>query len=212
MRQAVPLHQQLAATIKGHVKAIKLHTQQIVTLQSQAAAAAALQPGAWEAIALQSGWSNVSGAIPAQARLLTTTTVQVVGNIQGGSTGDGTIIGTLTKGYYNTVHAHTFAGTAVAGAESVEHDGGFSGSILVPSGTNNVFGTVSGSTCEIVFGPGGTQFSPALDDNGAFPKTNINMNVPCITLDTSGNLSIANFDPNVTQISFHEAGLPLFTG
>jgi hypothetical protein len=114
-------HQVLPAMIKAATTKLALHTQQITTLQSQSAAAQALVPGDWEAITLEAGWSNVSGAIPAQARLLTTTTVQIIANIEGGTTSNGTVIGTLTAGFYNTVHSHTFSVTAVAGAAAVSN-------------------------------------------------------------------------------------------
>jgi hypothetical protein len=112
--------------LKEHITALKLHTQQITTLQSQAAASQALVPGDWEAILLTGGWSNLAGYIPAQARIMQAGMTQIVGHITGGTVTNGTVIGTLTSGYFNTVHAHTFSANAVTGAAAVSHAGAVS--------------------------------------------------------------------------------------
>jgi hypothetical protein len=122
-RQPVPIHERLPATIKAHITALKLHTQQITTLQSQAAATTALVPGDWEDILMTAGWSALSGFIPPQVRILQNGMSQLIGHITGGTTANGTVIGTLTSGFFNTVHAHTFAANAVAGAAAVSHAG-----------------------------------------------------------------------------------------
>lgn len=121
-----PGHLRFPAIIREHVTAIKLHTQQIVTLQSQARASAALVPGDWEAILLTGGWSNLAGFIPAQVRIQQSGMSYLIGHITGGSTASGTVIGTLTSGFFNTVHAHTFSCNAVTGAQSAAHAGAVS--------------------------------------------------------------------------------------
>jgi hypothetical protein len=248
----------LPATIKSAVTKLALHTQQIVTLQSQASAAGALVPGDWAALTLQAGWANVSGAIPAQVRLLTTTTIQLIANIENGTTADGTVIATLPAGYYNTVHSHTFSVTAVAGAAAVANpvsqgslastavtagaltDAG--GSLTGEGGTpGNVINSSPVGTAPDTYTPSyeqelanrlnGTESSAALY---VFPNLNLNSgavgaqnvasgdllgnqttaisyNGPAITLSTSGTLTLYNVNENVTQVSFHESGLPLFT-
>lgn len=118
-----PLHMRLASIIQGHVTSLKLHTQQITTLQSQAAATTALVPGDWESVILTGGWSNLAGYIPAQARIMQAGMTQLVGHITGGTVTNGTVIGTLTAGYFNTVHAHTFSANAVTGAATAAHAG-----------------------------------------------------------------------------------------
>jgi hypothetical protein len=231
---AKPMRDRFAAMVKGHDDTLKLHKQQIVLLQSQVAATSALVPGSWETIQLTGGWSNVSGAIPAQARLLTSTTLQIVANIQGGTTTDNTVIGTLTAGFYNTVHSHTFGITAVSGAAAVSSavtQGSLqntAGTLDVGSGTNipatdHTF-SLSGSDFahgSVKMGPssgnqisnnaGGTPFTLASGTLNSGQSTNINYNRPCATLGTDGTIRILNVQTAVQHISFHEAGLPLFT-
>jgi len=227
-----PIAARIAATIAGHARSLALHTQQIVTLQSQVAATSALVPGSWETITLASGWSNVAGQIPAQARLLTSTTVQIIGNIQGGATADNTLIGTLTGGFYNTVHSHSFGITAVTGAAAVSaavstgslasKAGTIDAGTQIPA-TDHTF-ALSGSsfaTGSVHMGPSsGNQFSNnagastiTLNNAALNPgqTTTVNYNKPTCTLGTDGTLRIFNVNSSVGQLSFHEAGLPLFT-
>lgn len=244
-RQPVPLHQQLAAQIKGAATSLKLHTQQIVTLQSQASAAAALVPGDWEDITLANGWANVAGAIPAQARLITSTTVQIIGNIHGGTTTNGTTIGSLTAGFFNTVHGHTFDAVAVTGAAAVSVAGDVSGSVDnsgLADGTINgnsattglSDGTINGNSSSASgsgshshgsgsyavgngthnHGGGSMAIANGNHQHGSSAMaaaTPVNYNAPSITLGTDGTLKINNVNGAVTQLSFHEASLPLFT-
>jgi hypothetical protein len=118
-----PLHMRLPAIIRSHIEKLGLHTQQITTLQSRVAATTALVPGDWESILLTGGWSAQAGFIPPQVRILQNGMSQLIGHITGGSTASGTVIGTLTSGFFNTVHAHTFAANAVTGAQSASHAG-----------------------------------------------------------------------------------------
>lgn len=94
-------------------------------LNTQGSAIASLTPGSWEPLTLAGGWSNVSGYIPAQVRILQNGLAQLVGHIEGGST-SGTIA-TLTAGYYNPVHAHSFTANVLAGASAVTVTGAVSG-------------------------------------------------------------------------------------
>jgi hypothetical protein len=244
-RQPIALHNRLASTIAGHVKTIALHTQQIVNLQSQVAAAGSLAPGAWEPITLAAGWVSVPGSIPAQARLITSTTVQVIGNIQGGTTANATVIGSLTAGFFNTVHAHTFQAVAVAGAAAVAAAGTVSG-MVDNAGVNN--GNLQGSSTTDGISNGNIQnFTASASGSGSHEHaagglsvisgthfhtshnfsiidghhqhgstalasaTPVNYNAPSVTLGTDGSLTIMNVSPTITQLSFHEASLPLFT-
>ncbi len=115
-----------AVTIAQTYKLVNNAHQRINTLGSQVAS---LTPGSWEDIALSGGWSNLSGYIPSMAQIARLGAVQIVGHLTGGTTTDGTVIGTLTAGYYNTAYAHSFTCTVMTGA-----------------GATSVAGTVSGST------------------------------------------------------------------
>jgi hypothetical protein len=197
--------------------------QRLNTLGSQLSA---LQPGAWQALSLENDWANMSGYIPAQVQILQSGLAQLTGHISGGTVSAGILIATLPSGYYNTVHAHQFTANVLSGASAVENavstgsfdNGSLVGSILVPSGTNNVTGTVSGSTCTIVFGPGGTQFSPSLEDDSAAyagqdissQSTNINYNTAVLELTTTGELLLYNAASAAEQLSFTQL-LPLVT-
>jgi hypothetical protein len=116
----------LPAIIRSHIEKLGLHTQQITTLQSRVAATTALVPGDWEDILLTGGWSNLAGFIPAQVRIQQAGMSYLIGHITGGSTANGTVIGTLTAGFFNTVHAHSFSLNAVAGAQSSARAGAVS--------------------------------------------------------------------------------------
>jgi hypothetical protein len=218
-RQAVPLPNRLASAVKGAVKAIGLHAQQITTLQSQVAALSALKPGAWENITLQNGWSNVAGYVPAQVRILQSGTTQIIGHIQGGGTSDGTVVGVLGKGFYNTVNAHSFTINVLSGAAAVSVQGTISGQTDTNGLSNaNTVGTsdsASGSGSHS-HGPGSyTVSNPGhvhTNAGGNFqPATPVNYNTAIMTLDASGNLTLANCSSSATQLSFSEL-LPLFTG
>jgi len=141
-RVPIPYRDRLARTIKGTGDIIKLQAQQLVSLQSTVVS---LQPGDWELITLESGWSSVAGYIPAQVRVLGGGQAQLVGHIQGGATANGTLIGTLTAGYFNTVHAHAFTANVLAGAAAVPVNGTVTGD----SDTGELNdGTISGYTQE----------------------------------------------------------------
>lgn len=237
-KHPVPLHLRLAATIKSGVTSAALHAQQITTLQSQSALYSNLVPGSWEAITLENGWSNVAGSVPAQVRLITTSTIQIIGNIQGGTVTDGTVIGTLTAGFYNATHSHNVSLTAVAGAESV-NNAVTQGQLMDKGGSvNNLNVTLpviqiptsnhTINSTPFTLGPSGVQFQNAnnnnpgtLQNNGNTTLNNdmlhnnqttpINFNSGTLIIGTDGTLKISNLNSAVTQISFHENGIPLFT-
>ena len=200
-----------------------------------------LTPGDWELVTLSAGWSNVPGYIPAQVRIVQNGMSQVVGHIQGGTVSDGTVIGTLTSGYYNTVHSHTFTVNSVTGAAASSQAGTLSsgagalsdlaGDLSSGAGTltdlagNLTSGTVSGSAfgslnvanTALTLHSGAvsvptplTLHSGAVSVTSGTTATPVNKNSPTITLGTSGQLTIANVDPNVTQLSFSQL-LPLVT-
>jgi hypothetical protein len=205
-------HLVVPAMIKGAATTLAKHTQMITTLQTKAAATSALIPGAWDTITPLAGWSNVSGAVPFQARLLTTTTVQLIANLEGGTVANGTVIGQMASGFYNTVHSHTFAVTAVAGAAAVANP---VEQLTVTSPGHipvnyHAFPVVDG---QIEIGAGDLGSNDTGDGDTAFSAqtTSINYNGAACTLGTDGSLTLYNVHSSVTQISFHEASLPLFT-
>lgn len=160
--------QQLPKSIKGAFDAVKLHAQQITTLQSQTAA---LVPGDWEDIALDAGWSPLGGYIPPQVRILQNGMSQLIGHVTGGSVGDGTVIGTLTAGFFNPVHAHTFTVNAVTGASAAAHAGSL----------NNTAGAITASNVSV----------PSADHTfqAALPTSNIPTSDHTFTV-TSGHITI----------------------
>ena len=193
-----------------------------------------LTPGDWELVTLGGGWSNVAGYIPAQVRIVQAGMSQVVGHIEGGTVTDGTIIGTLTSGYYNAVHAHAFTVNSVTGAAASAQAGSLSsgagalsdlaGDLTSGAGTltdlaaSMTSGTVSGTAfgalnvanTAVVLHSGAVSVPTALTLHSAVTATPVNRNSPTITLSTAGALTIANVDPNVTQLSFSQL-LPLVT-
>ena len=236
-----PLHKRVAHDIKETIHKTRLHSRQIAALQSGqgvvqaqiagvSAQVAAMQPGAWALISLQAGWANLGGYIPAQVRILQNGMSQVIGHIHGGTITDGTLIGTLAGGFFNTAHAHKFTGNATTGAGAVAHPGtGNVGDSLVlaspllstqiPTSDHTVNVTGSGSG-HIVLGPSGTTFqnipggqftgTTTIHNTATAGTTNVNKNTPVILLSTSGQLTVMNFDPNVTELSFSEL-IPLIT-
>ena len=138
MRFPNQLQNRAAATIASTARLVGTAHQRLNTIGSQVSA---LTPGSWELLTLAGGWSNVSGYIPAQVRILQAGQAQIVGHIQGGAT-SGTIA-TLTAGYYNPVHAHSFTANVLAGASAVSVSGSVSGSSDTAGLTD---GTISGIT------------------------------------------------------------------
>ena len=233
-----PIRSRLPHDIKETLHKTRLHSRQIAALQSgqgvvQAqiagvqAQVAALQPGAWALISLGAGWANLGGYIPAQVRILQNGMSQVIGHIHGGTVTDGTLIGTLAGGFFNTSHAHKFTGNATLGAAAVAHPG--SGNVndslvlaaplpttLIPTG-DHVVNVVSG---HITLGPSGTTFqnipgasytgTTTMHNTALSSSTNVSKNSPFINLSVSGQLTIMNFDPHVTELSFSEL-IPLIT-
>ena len=181
-------------------------------------------------ISLQAGWANVTGYIPAQVRILQDGMSQVIGHIHGGTITDGTLIGTLAGGFFNPTHAHKFTANATLGAASVAHPG--TGSVTnalveaspiattqIPTSDHTINVTGSGSG-HIILGPSGAQFqnlpggsftgTTSIHNTSLAASTNINRNTPVILLSASGQLTVRNFDPNVTELSFSEL-IPLVT-
>jgi hypothetical protein len=155
-------------------KLVQTAHQRLNTIGSQVSA---LQPGDWTPLTLENGWSNLSGYIPAQVRIMQNGLAQITGHISGGTVSSAILIATLPGGYFNPVHAHQFTANVLAGAASVSsavsqgslqdgsvtqgslQDGTVSlGSIpAIPTGNRTYTGTVSGSTCSITLGPGNSQ-------------------------------------------------------
>jgi len=209
------LQNRAAATIAQTRKLVQNAHQRLNTVVSQVTA---LTPGSWELVTLQHGWSNVPGYIPAQVRILQNGMSQLVGHIEGGTTTDGTVIGTLTAGFFNAVHAHSFTANVLAGASAVSVQGAISGQTDT-NGLSNAFTTgnsasASGSGAH-THGPGSYEVSGPghvhTNVGGSFvPATSINYNTVTLTLDTSGNLTLTNCSPAAQQLSFSEL-LPLVT-
>ena len=113
-----------AATIAKTARLVTVAHVRLNTLGSQVSA---LTPGDWELLTLEAGWTSLPGYIPAQVRILQNGMSQLVGHIEGGTVTNGTVIGTLTSGYYNAVHAHSFTANVLAGAAAVSVAGAVSG-------------------------------------------------------------------------------------
>jgi hypothetical protein len=198
-------------------------------LNTQGSAIAALTTGDWEALTLEAGWSNISGYIPAQVRIQQSGVALLVGHIEGGTVTNGTVIATLSSGYYNPTHAHSFNANVLAGASAVAVSladasiGGTTDTDGVPDGTT------SGSSGQINTGGAGAAHthgsgSYALTDGMhshdgssgagslavAGPTTPISYNTPTLTVNTSGELILTNCSSAATQLSFSEQ-LPLVT-
>lgn len=196
--------------------------QRLNTLGSQVSS---LTPGDWQPLTLENSWSNVSGYIPAQVRILQNGMAQVIGHIQGGTVSSGILIATLGSGYYNAVHAHSFTANVLAGASAVAVAGTISGtsdsnalsdgSVTNNSGiVNTGLGFSAGSDDHAHF-PGtydlnNSSHSHTNAGGGLVPSTAVNYNTAMLTLDTSGNLKLYNASSSATQLSFNET-LPLVT-
>jgi hypothetical protein len=129
-----------AATIARSARLVQAAHQRLNTQGSQIAS---LTPGSWQALTLEAGWTNVAGYIPAQVRIQQSGVALLVGHIQGGAVANGTLIATLSAGYYNAVHAHSFTANVLAGAAAVSVSGSVSGTSDTAGLTD---GTINGST------------------------------------------------------------------
>jgi hypothetical protein len=208
-----------AITIAHTARLVQTAHQRLNTLGSQIAS---LTPGDWESLTLEAGWSNVSGYIPAQVRILQYGMAQIVGHIQGGTTTNGTTIATLGSGYYNPNHAHSFTANVLAGASAVSVSGTISGTTdqngLSSPGTVGTSGTVNGGSAGNSdhthsagsYEVGSGQHQHTNTSGGQIPATPVNYNTVILSLDTSGNLTIQNCSSSATEISFNET-LPLAT-
>lgn len=208
-----------ATTIAKTARLVQTAHQRLNTLGSQVSS---LTPGSWELLTLAAGWSNVSGYIPAQVRILQNGLAQLVGHIQGGTTTDGTPIATLTSGYYNTVHAHSFTANVLAGASAVSVAGTISGTtdtngLNNPAITNNSGITVAGNpaSADHQHFPGTYNVADGTHEHtnvsgGQIPATPVNYCTVILSLSTSGVLTLTNCSSSATQLSFNE-NLPLVT-
>lgn len=129
-----------AATIARTADLVANAHQRLNNIGSQVSS---LTPGDWEPLTLSGGWSNLPGYIPAQARILQAGLVQLVGHIEGGTTANGTVIGTLTAGYFDATYSHAFTANVLTGAAAVSVSGAISGSTDINALTD---GGVSGGT------------------------------------------------------------------
>jgi hypothetical protein len=213
------LQNRAAATIAQTARLVTTAHQRLNTIGSQVSS---LTPGDWEALTLDAGWSNVSGYIPAQVRILQNGLAQLVGHIQGGTTTNGTTIATLGAGFYNPEHAHSFTANVLAGAAAVSVAGTISGTTdnngLTDSSTGGQSGIVVAgnptSSAHEHF-PGTYDVNNAAHQHtnlsgGQVPATPVNYNTVILSLSTSGVLTIQNCPAAATQISFNE-NLPLVT-
>jgi len=201
------LQSKLASTIKTATTTLALHTQQITTLQSVTNQTTTQLPGPWSLITLQGGWSNVSGAIAAQWRGASTTTTEIIGNIRGGTTSDGTVIGYIPSGFFNTVYVHWIGAVAVAGASSVTISGSVTDGFVSEGELINGTSSVSGSTATL----NDLYLHATQALNNTATTSTVNYNRPCIKVGTDGSLTLYNVNSHVTQLSFHDPSLPLFT-
>lgn len=228
----VPIDKRAAAVVKSTANRTTYAEQRLDSVGSQVNT---LLPGAWSPITLAASWANVGGYIPAQAQLLTQTVVLLVANISGGTTTDGTLIGTLPDGMFNAGVSHLVAVTARTGAAAAAA----AGTVTTNTVTQGVLvdGTVNLPTTLIPtndhsltgvtdLGPSGLQFDniPAASTGtlnnlnvtsgqhltSNVTSTAVDYNSPCLVVDTSGGLTIFNLNSNVTQISFTQL-MPLIS-
>lgn len=151
MRFPNQLRNRAAATIATTADLLNNAHQRLNVIGSQVSS---LTPGDWTDITLAAGWSNLAGYIPAQARIMQAGMAQIVGHIEGGTTANGTIIGTLAAGYYNTAYQHSFTANVMSGAAAVSVAGTISGSTDSNALTN---GGISGATTSNADTDGSTQ-------------------------------------------------------
>jgi hypothetical protein len=77
------------------------------------------QASDWQLITPTGGWSAVSGLIKPQVRTTAAGSAEIIGNLQGGTTTDSTVIGTLPAGTFSTTNAHYAPLEAITGAAAV---------------------------------------------------------------------------------------------
>lgn len=134
------LHQRAAKVIASTAKLVNAAHQRLNTQGSQIAS---LTPGSWEPLTLAAGWANVPGFIPAQVRIQQAGQALLVGHIENGTTANNTVIGTLTAGFFNPEHAHSFTANVLAGAAAVS----VAGTVTGDSDTSGLAdGTINGSS------------------------------------------------------------------
>jgi hypothetical protein len=175
------LRHRAAATIARTDETATNAQQRLNTLGSKVAS---LTPGSFENIPLSGGWANIAGYVPAMCQIQNAGMSYLVAHIEGGTVANGTVIGTLTPGYYNTTYQHAFTVNAMTGAQASQ--AGFVTNpqvsqaslpalplsdhtfpiprFSVPDDVFNVVGTVSGTTSTwtagstYVFGTSGAVF------------------------------------------------------
>jgi hypothetical protein len=130
----------------------------------------------WNTLTLTSGWGNVSGKAAAQYRASGTDSVEIIGNISGGTVTDGTTIATLPSGS-RPANGHSFNIAAVTGAQTA------------PITATTTTGTTSSFT-----GSGGVnntpiEASPAAGSQGAYGSLTLaNLNDLVSFVDALGSI------------------------
>ena len=210
------LKDRLAHTIASTQRAVNTAHQRLNSIGSQVSA---LVPGDWQPVTLTASWINLPGYIPAQVRIQQAGLALLVGTIDGGLTPDGTIIGTLPDGYYSPAWSQAFPVTVMTGAAASSQPGvltDLAGDL--GSGTVSCSGALAG-TAPATYNAGYEQslanrinyslvVATGLSLHSGATTTPVNMNTPMMTVDTSGNLTLANCPATATQLSFCEH-LPL---
>lgn len=79
------------------------------------------QTGGWTLLTPASGWTTVSGLIAPQVRTTTAGSSEIIGNLQGTTTADSTIVATLPAGTFSTTSAHYAPLEAITGAAAVSN-------------------------------------------------------------------------------------------
>jgi hypothetical protein len=175
-----------------------------------------LGAGAWSALTLGTDWSNQSGYVPAQVRIVTPGVAQITGtmNYSGGGVLPGSQIATLPSGFRFT--SQQMAPVTVTDVFTADQ------SIFPVNGITDSNGLtapdITGST-GIVIDNNPTSadhqhFNGTLVvDNGQHVHTNLNLEQtvtvqttnwnPFINIDTSGNVTIWNASENTTSISIN---------
>lgn len=144
------LFKRLQNTVATTKRRVENAHQRLNTIGSQVNS---LQPGDWNLLELNSGWSSISGYIPAQSRLEKQGVSWLVGHIEGGTVSDGTVIGAVAAGHFNPTQSHSFTANVLAGAGATATTGTISGSTDSNALSN---GGVSGATTSNALSDGST--------------------------------------------------------
>lgn len=168
-------------------------------------------PSAWQLITPSGGWSTVGGFTKPQVRKTADDSIEIAGNLSGGTTTDGTTIGTLPSGSFSTSAGSYIPLQVVAGASPVSTPvsgaslastavttgalSNLSGSIDAGQSTNIPTGNHTIASTPATLGPSGINFSNTI--SGA----TITLNSGTITSQSLANGTINSQTVNISYNS-----------